>query len=459
MAMDDRLRKFTKDLEMLKFAEPTQYNLQGTPRYNPPEAVTGEKIPRPNFLGNPVGTLLDIANKKINVGVTSGDIYDDAVAAEAARVANLNAQAQTQANKNFESDKADTFGDNQAYVIDTRDGRIAYVTDRRSNLNTFLEKLGEKRENFRVVQGTAGDTSPEVVSRYQTNLKNLTTVNENQKKLLENSPFARNESSIINQSLQQALNPNKYYGTNLEDDTLEKALAVIGGERDEQGRAILDSYESYNNKYKLGLPENLSFRAAAAGDKVFPLPFFPSFETANKTLEGYKIGGSNFSPFTKTGDYAQVFESTFAPLLQFIKKDIVGTQAQKTTTALIAKIEKQVPLVGDTNEAALRKLKELDNNLLFILNDSISKKTNLSQTGTTEGGDKQVLRDAEDTIKNLPTFILKVRALIAKAESEGVKAGSPTQFSADQESILAPDFAEDAIGRISGRGNTAGGNN
>ena len=79
-------------------------------------------------------------------------------------------------------------------------------------------------------------------------------------------------------------------------------------------------------------------------------------------------------------------------------------------------------------------------------------KTNLSQTGTTEGGDKQVLRDAEDTIKNLPTFILKVRALIAKAEAEGVNAGSPTQFSADQESILAPDFAGDAIKRITGRG-------
>ena len=180
---------------------------------------------------------------------------------------------------------------------------------------------------------------------------------------------------------------------------------------------------------------------------------FPSFEQANKSLEAYKIGNFNFSPFTKTGDYAQVFESTFAPLLQFIKKDIVGTQAQKTTTALIEKIQKQVPLVGDTNEAAVRKLKELDSTLLFLLNDSISMKTNLSKTGTTEGGDKQILRDAEDTIKNLPTFILKVRALIAKAESEGVKAGSPTQFSADQESILAPNFAEDAISRITGRGN------
>ena len=452
MLIDDRFKKYRKDLEMIDFAQPTQYDIQGAPVYTPPDTVKGKKIARPNFLKNPVGTLLDIANKKINVGVTSGDIYDDAVAAEAARVANLNAQAQTQANKNFESDKADTFGDNQAYVIDTRDGSIAYITDRRSNLNTFLEKLGEKRENFRVIQGVAGDTSPEVVSRYQTNLKDLTAANENQKKLVENSPFARNQESIINQSLQQALNPNKYYGTNLNDETLKKALAVIGGERDEQGRAILDTYESYNNGFKLGLPKDLSFRAAAAGEKIFPFPGFPSFETANKTLEEYKIGKSNLSPFTKTGDYAQVFESTFAPLLQFIKKDIVGTQAQKTTTPLITKIEKQVPLVGDTNEAALRKLKELDSTLLFLLNDSISMKTNLSQTGTTEGGDKQVLRDAEDTIKNLPTFILKVRALIAKAEAEGVNAGPQAQFSADQESIISPDFAGDAIKRITGRG-------
>jgi hypothetical protein len=458
MAMDDRLRKFTKDLEMLKFAEPTQYDIQGAPVYKAPKVVTGDAVKRPNIF-NPKDTFFDIANKKIGVGVTSGDVYDDAVAAEAARVANVNAQALATSNKNFESDKSDTFADNQAYVIDTRDGNIAYVTDRRSNLNTFLEKLGEERENFRVVQGTAGDTSPEVVSRYQTNLKNLTAENENQKILLEGSPFARNESSIINQSLQQALNPNKYYGTSLNDETLKKALAVISGKRDEQGRSILDSYESYNNGFKLGLPKDLSFRAAAAGEKIFPLPFVPTFEQANKSLEGYKIGGSNFSPFTKTANFSQVFESTFAPLLQFIKKDIVGTQAQKTTTALMAKIEKQVPLVGDTNEAALRKLKELDNTLLFLLNDSISMKTNLSKTGTTEGGDKQVLRDAEDTIKNLPTFILKVRALISKAESEGVKAGSPTQFSADQESILAPDFAGEAIGRISGRGNTAGGNN
>jgi|TARA_R110002074_G_scaffold273258_5_gene444854 hypothetical protein len=451
MLIDDRLKKFKKDLEMISFAEPTQYDIKGAPVYNPPNVVTGDAVKRPNIF-NVKDTFFDIANKKIGVGVTSGDIYNDDVARAAAKASAENTINKAEADKLFESDKSDTFGDNQAYVIDTRDGSIAYITDRRSNLNDFLEKLGEKRKNFRVVQGTAGDTSPEVVSRYQTNLKNLTAANENQKKLLENSPFARTESSIINQSLQQALNPNKYYGKNLEDDTLEKALAVIGGERDEQGRAILDSYESYNNTFKLGLPKDLSFRAAAAGDKVFPLPLFPSFETANKTLEEYKIGKSNLSPFTKTGDYAQVFESTFAPLLQFIKKDIVGTQAQKTTTALIAKIEKQVPLVGDTNEAALRKLKELDNNLLFILNDSISMKTNLSQTGTTEGGDKQVLRDAEDTIKNLPTFILKVRALIAKAEAEGVNAGSPTQFSADQESILAPDFAGDAIKRITGRG-------
>ena len=110
MLIDDRFRKYRKDLDMISFAEPTQYNLQGTPKYNPPEVVTGNDIPRPNFLGNPVGTLLDIANQKINVGVTSGDIYDDAVAAEAARVAALNTQAQTEANKNFESDKADTFG-------------------------------------------------------------------------------------------------------------------------------------------------------------------------------------------------------------------------------------------------------------------------------------------------------------------------------------------------------------
>jgi len=184
MAMDDRLRKFTKDLEMLKFAEPTQYDIQGAPVYKAPKVVTGDAVKRPNIF-NPKDTFFDIANKKIGVGVTSGDIYDDAVAAEAARVANVNAQALATSNKNFESDKSDTFADNQAYVIDTRDGNIAYVTDRRSNLNTFLEKLGEERENFRVVQGTAGDTSPEVVSRYQTNLKNLTAENENQKILLE----------------------------------------------------------------------------------------------------------------------------------------------------------------------------------------------------------------------------------------------------------------------------------
>ena len=452
MLIDDRLKKFRKDLDMISFAEPTTYDIKGAPVYKKPNVVKGNPVKRPNIF-NPKNTFFDIAHQKTGAGITSGDIYDDDVAREAAMASAENAASKTEADKNFESDKSDSFADNQAYVIDTRDGRIAYVTDRRSKLNTFLEKLGEERENFRVVQGTAGDTSPEVVSRYQANLKNLTAANENQKKLLDNTIFAKDESSIVNQSLQQALNPNKYYGTNLEDNTLRKALAVIDGETDEQGRAILDSYESYNNDYKLGLPENLSFRAAAAGDKVFPLPLFPSFEQANKSLEAYKIGNFNFSPFTKTGDYAQVFESTFAPLLQFIKKDIVGTQAQKTTTALIAKIEKQVPLVGDTNEAAVRKLKELDNTLLFLLNDSISMKTNLSKTGTTEGGDKQILRDAEDTIKNLPTFILKVRALIAKAESEGVKAGSPTQFSADQESILAPNFAEDAISRITNRGN------
>tara|TARA_B100000212_G_scaffold341411_1_gene324517 strand:+ start:174 stop:1544 length:1371 start_codon:yes stop_codon:yes gene_type:complete len=451
MAMDDRLRKFTKDLEMLKFAEPTQYDIQGAPVYNPPKVVTGNQVKRPNIF-NPTQTFFDIANKKIGVGVTSGDVYDDAVAAEAARVSAENAINRAEADKRFESDKADTFGDNQAYVIDTRDGRIAYVTDRRSSLNTFLSDKGEERENYRVIQGTSADTSPEIVSRYQTNLKDLTSANENQKKLLDvtNTVFDRSQSSIIEQSMQKALNPDKYYGRNLSNDIIEKALAVIDGKRDEQGRTILDSYESYNNKFKLGLPENLSFRAAAAGDKIFPLPFVPSFNEANKALEAYKIGGSNLSPFTKTGEFAQIFESTFTPLLQFVKRDIVGTQAQKTTTPLIEKIEKQTPLVGDTNEAALRKLKELDNTLLVELNNAISRKTNLSKTGTTEGGDKKVLRDAEDTIENLPTFILKVRALIAKAESEGVKAGPEARFSADQNTILNENFGPQIIQRISG---------
>ena len=88
MAMDDRLRKFTKDLEMLKFAEPTQYDIKGAPVYKTPKVVTGNPVKRPNIF-NPKDTFFDIANKKIGVGVTSGDIYDDSVAAEAARVANL----------------------------------------------------------------------------------------------------------------------------------------------------------------------------------------------------------------------------------------------------------------------------------------------------------------------------------------------------------------------------------